>query len=116
MTYQKIAQNLARNSLVYLFLTLGRQNKSMDSSFNEILDHVENSSFLPYAGPQCTPSKRKVDNGEKKRKKKIMTFIVATNVVASRTPERRPTGMPHSRANYSYSSWSRQNCQNLKKS
>ena len=27
-----------------------------------------------------------------------MTFIVATNVVASRPPERRPTGMPHARA------------------
>ena len=52
----------------------------MDSSFNAILDHVENSSFLPYAGPQCTPSKRKVDNGEKKRKKekKRMSFFVAT--------------------------------------
>ena len=27
-----------------------------------------------------------------------MTFIVATNVVASRPPERRPTGTPHARA------------------
>ena len=35
---------------------------------------------------------------EKKRKEKIMTFIVATNVVASRPPERRPTGTPHARA------------------
>ena len=45
---------------------------------------------------------RKVDDGEKrkkKRKEKIMTFIVATNVVASRPPERRPTGTPHARAN-----------------
>ena len=25
----------------------------MDGSFNDILDHVENSSFFPYAGPQC---------------------------------------------------------------
>ena len=58
---------------------------------------------------------RRKKKKEKKRKKKIMTFIVGTNVVASRTPERRPTGMPHSHANYSYSSWSRQNCQNLKK-
>ena len=32
--------------------------------------------------------------------KKIMMFIVATNVVASRPPERRPTGTPHARANY----------------
>ena len=32
-----------------------------------------------------------------------MTFIVATNVVASRPPERRPTGTPHARAkNSSY--------------
>ena len=27
-----------------------------------------------------------------------MTFLVATNVVASRLPERRPTGMPQTRA------------------
>ena len=27
-----------------------------------------------------------------------MTFIVANNVDASRSPERRPTGMPHARA------------------
>ena len=33
---------------------------------------------------------RKVDDKEKKKeKKKIMTFIVATNIVASRPPERR---------------------------
>ena len=45
---------------------------------------------------------RKVDDGEKKEKKKekIMTFIVATNVIASRPPERRPTGTPHARANH----------------
>ena len=42
---------------------------------------------------------RKVDDGEKK-KEKIMTFIVATNVVASRPPKRRPTGTPHARANF----------------
>ena len=48
---------------------------------------------------------RKVDDGEEKEKikrkkrNKIMTFIVATNVVASRPPERRPTGTPHARAN-----------------
>ena len=28
-----------------------------------------------------------------------MSFLVATNVVASRYPERRPTGTPHARAN-----------------
>ena len=27
-----------------------------------------------------------------------MTFIVATNVIASRPPERRPTGTPHAPA------------------
>ena len=27
-----------------------------------------------------------------------MTFLVATNVVASWPPERQPTGMPHARA------------------
>ena len=50
---------------------------------------------------------RKVDDGEEKKKKKkkrkekkkIMTFIVATNVIASRPPECRPTGTPHARAN-----------------
>ena len=34
-----------------------------------------------------------------------MTFIVATNVIASRPPERRLTGTPHARANC-------QGCQN----
>ena len=33
------------------------------------------------------------------KKEKIMTFIVATNVVASKPSERRPTGTPHARAN-----------------
>ena len=28
-----------------------------------------------------------------------MLFLVATNVIASRPPERRPTGTPHARAN-----------------
>ena len=45
---------------------------------------------------------RKVDDGEKRKKKrkkeKTMLFIVATNVVASRSPERRPTGTLHARA------------------
>ena len=44
---------------------------------------------------------RKVDDEEEKikekKKEKIMTFIVATNIIASRPPERRPTGTPHSR-------------------
>ena len=38
---------------------------------------------------------RKVDDGKRKRKKKIMSFLVATNVVASRLPKRRLTGTPH---------------------
>ena len=32
--------------------------------------------------------------------KKTMMFIVATNVIASRLAEPRPTGMPIARANY----------------
>ena len=37
---------------------------------------------------------------EKKRKeKKIITFIVATKVIASRPPEHQPTGTPHARNN-----------------
>ena len=42
------------------------------------------------------------DGGENKKKKnekkKIKTFLVATNVVASRPPERRPTATPTARA------------------
>ena len=43
---------------------------------------------------------RKGRDGEKmgKKIKEIMTFIVATKVVASRPPERRPIGTPHARA------------------
>ena len=44
------------------------------------------------------PSMRK--EKKEKKKEKIMPFLVATNVVASRPPERRPTGTPHARANY----------------
>ena len=36
---------------------------------------------------------------EKKKEKKIMLFLVATNVVASRPPERQLTGTPHVHAN-----------------
>ena len=39
---------------------------------------------------------RKVDDGEKNTQKKML-FIVATNVVASRPPEHRPTGTPTAR-------------------
>ena len=45
-----------------------------------------------------TPSMRKGDNGGKKNGKR-QTFLVATNDVASRPPERRPTGTPTARAN-----------------
>ena len=45
-----------------------------------------------------SPSMRKGCDGEEK-KWKIMTFIVATNFVASRLAERRPTGAPHALAN-----------------
>ena len=43
---------------------------------------------------------RKVDNEEKKKRKKekIMSFIVATNVIACRLPERRSTGIPYAHA------------------
>ena len=44
------------------------------------------------------------DRGEMEEKmgekKKIKTFLVATNVVASRPPERRPTGTATARANF----------------
>ena len=46
-----------------------------------------------------TPSMRKDHSKKKNRKKsKIMTFIVATNVIASGPPQRRPTGTPTARA------------------
>ena len=35
---------------------------------------------------------------KRKEKKKIMSFILATNVVASQPPKQRPTGTPHARA------------------
>ena len=42
---------------------------------------------------------RKGRDGEnEKKEKKIKTFLVATNVVASRPPERRPTATPTARA------------------
>ena len=42
---------------------------------------------------------KKEKKKKKKKNEKIMTFIVATNVVASRPPKRRPTGTPHASAN-----------------
>ena len=47
---------------------------------------------------------RKVDDGEKKENR-IKLFIVATNVVASRPPERRPTVTPHARAKNAFSTF-----------
>ena len=43
--------------------------------------------------------KKKKKKRKKKKKKKITVEIVATNVVASRSPERRPTATPTARAN-----------------
>ena len=47
---------------------------------------------------------RKVDDGEKgkRKKEKMMSFKVATNVVASRPPECRPTGTPTARAKIAF--------------
>ena len=45
---------------------------------------------------------RKVDN--RKKEKKRMSFLLATNVIASRPPERQPTGTPHARAKITF--WS----------
>ena len=50
--------------------------------------------FLNKFFDPSAPSMREVDNG-----KKIMSFLVATNVIASQPPERRPTRTPHARAN-----------------
>ena len=65
--------------------------------------HSHQLSLNKFFDPS-TPSMRKGRDGEKKWKMEkmwgnIMTFIVATNVVVSRPPERRTTGMPHARAN-----------------
>ena len=40
------------------------------------------------------------ESGGGGEKKKIKTFLVATNIVASRPPERRPTATPTARANW----------------
>ena len=56
----------------------------------------------------ANPSMRKGRDGEKMGEK-IITFIVATNGVASRPPNRRPTGTPHTRAkNGKYLFWKAQ--------
>ena len=53
------------------------------------------STFTKQVFDLSTPSMKKGCNGEEW---KIMAFIVATNVVASRPPECRLTGTPHARA------------------
>ena len=73
--------------------------------YSSVCGHSKQLSLNNFLDPS-TPSMRKEDDGEKKRKKKkkkkeekkrnkIMTFKVATNVIASRPPERRPTGTLH---------------------
>ena len=62
-----------------------------------------------------TPSMRKgCDGGEKNRGKnggggikKIKTFLVATNVIASQPPEHQLTGTPHAHAKIPMSVWPR---------
>ena len=78
MSYQKIGQNFTRNSLVYLFLALGRQNKSMDGSFNAILDHVENSSFFTICWPTVSGAKEGFGSIGRLSKKLPTLFSLAT--------------------------------------
>ena len=63
---------------------------------NGILGRSRQLSLNKFFDPSA-PSMRKVVDG-KRKKEKIMVFLVATNVVASGPPERRPTGTPHARA------------------
>ena len=42
---------------------------------------------------------RKVDYRKKENKKENNVVLVATDVITSLPPERRPTGTPHARAN-----------------
>ena len=56
-----------------------------------------------YLGQIGLKQKYNAPDIKKWNKWKIMTFIVANNVVASRPPERQPTGMPTTCANtYAY--------------
>ena len=81
----------------------GRENLESDSSpdFGRSRKVLLNKFFDP-----STPSMREVDDREKKEKEKrkgekekIMSFIVAINIVASRPPKSRLTGTPTARAN-----------------
>ena len=60
-----------------------------------VIGHFKQLSLNKFYYPS-TPSMRKGDEGEK-----LKTFLVATNVVASRPPERRPTATPTARAKIS---------------
>ena len=51
----------------------------------------------PKVFDSITPSMRKVDHRETEEKR--LSFKVATNVIASRAPERQLTAMSHVRAN-----------------
>ena len=65
--------------------TLRSLRRSHQLSLNKLLD-------------PSAPSMRKVDDGKRKRKEIIMSFLVVTNVIASWPPERRPTGTPTAHA------------------
>ena len=74
--------------------------------YPQVLGRSRQLSLNKFFDPS-TPSMRKVDDGKRKEKekrkekkrKKIMTFIAATNVVASRPPEGRLTGTLTTHAN-----------------
>ena len=68
-----------------------------------VFGHSKQLSLNKFIDPS-TPSLRKVDDGEKKRrknrnKKEKNDVYSGHYVIASRPPERRPTGTPHARAN-----------------
>ena len=61
------------------------------------------STFVTSVFDPRNPSMKKGCDGErktnrKKEEKKVVTFIVASNVVACQLPERQPTGTPIARA------------------
>ena len=66
--------------------------------YNKVFGRSRQLSLNKFLDPS-TPSLRKVDNGEKKEKEKRMSFIVITNLVASKPPEHRLTETPHTCAN-----------------
>ena len=70
--------------------------QSWKGVYPQVFGHSKQLSLIKFIDPS-TPSMTKGRDGEKK----VMTFIVATNVVASRPSERRPTGTQHAHANIS---------------